>query len=48
MIDFFKLNKFTIYISLDGNDKINDESRVYHNGKGSFNDVFNNMNLLKK
>jgi radical SAM protein with 4Fe4S-binding SPASM domain len=48
MIEFFKLNKFTIYISVDGNEKINDESRIYHNGKGSFKDVFHNMNLLKE
>ena len=48
MIDFFKLNKFTISISLDGNEKINNASRIYHNGKGSFKDVLNNINLLKE
>ncbi|NVO12102.1 MAG: radical SAM protein [Bacteroidales bacterium] len=48
MIEFFKSNKFTINISLDGDEKINDASRLYHNGKGSFKDVFNNMNLLKE
>jgi len=48
MIEFLKSNKFTIYISLDGNEKINNTSRVYHNGEGSFSDVFNNMNLLKE
>ncbi len=48
MIEFFKLNKFVINISLDGNKKINNESRIYHNGKGSFKNVFNNINLLKE
>jgi len=48
MIDFFKLNKFTINISMDGNEKTHNTSRTYYNGEGSFNDVFNNMNLLKE
>jgi uncharacterized protein len=48
MIEFFKLNKFEIFISLDGNEKINNSSRIYHNGKGSFKDVNYNMNLLKE
>ena len=48
MIDFFKKNKFTINISLDGNEKINNLSRIYPNGKGSFNDVYKNMMLLKE
>jgi uncharacterized protein len=48
MIEFFKLNKFTIYVSVDGNENIHDASRIYHNGKGSFKDVFHNMNLLKE
>jgi len=48
MIDFFKNNKFILNISLDGNKEINDLYRVYHNGKGSFNDVFNNIKLLKE
>ncbi len=48
MIDFFKHNKFEISISMDGNEEIHNLSRVYPNGKGSFNDVFNNIKLLKK
>lgn len=48
MINFFKHNKFEINISLDGNERINNLSRVYHNGKGSFNDIFNNIKLLKE
>jgi radical SAM protein with 4Fe4S-binding SPASM domain len=48
MVEFFKLNEFTISVSVDGNENIHDASRIYHNGKGSFKDVFHNMNLLKE
>ena len=48
MIEFFKMNKFAIYVSVDGNENIHNTSRIYHNGKGSFKDVFHNMNLLKE
>ncbi len=48
MIDFFKQNKFEINISLDGNKEINDLSRIYNNGRGSFNDVYANIKLLKE
>ena len=48
MIDFFKLNKFSINISLDGNKEVHDMSRVFHNGKGSFDTVIKNINALKE
>jgi len=48
MIEFFKLNMFTINISFDGDKKTHDASRIYHNGKGSFEDIYNNLTLLKK
>lgn len=48
MIDFFKLNKFTIHISFDGDEKTHNASRIYLDGRGSFNDVFNNIKLLQK
>lgn len=48
MINFFKQNKFTLNISLDGNKQINDQVRIYHNGLGSFNDVYKNIKKLKE
>lgn len=48
IIDFFKCNKVKLNISLDGNEKINNESRIYRNGKGSFKDVFSNIKILKE
>jgi sulfatase maturation enzyme AslB (radical SAM superfamily) len=39
MIEFFKLNKFTIHVSVDDNENIHDASRIYHNGNNiNFND----------
>lgn len=46
-IDFFKKYKFDILISIDGNIK-NNAYRLYKNGKQSFDDVFNNILLIKK
>ncbi|WP_421920092.1 radical SAM protein [Marinifilum sp.] len=48
MVDFFKQHRFEINISLDGSERINDLSRVYSNGKGSFKDVYKNINLLRE
>ncbi len=48
MIEFLKINKFDINISLDGNEEIHDLSRVYNNGKGSFKDVYHNITLLQE
>ncbi len=48
MIDFFKSNNFTLHISLDGDKKTNDKNRVYPNGRGSYDDVYDNLCLLKE
>jgi sulfatase maturation enzyme AslB (radical SAM superfamily) len=48
MIDFFRESDFIINISLDGNKEINDFSRVYRDGKGSFDNVYSNIQLLRK
>lgn len=44
---FFKENNFLVGISIDGNEQQN-EYRVYPDGKASFSDVMNSVNLLKK
>ena len=46
-LEFYKENKFTLDISLDG-DKINDASRIFPNGKSSFDIVINNINKCKE
>lgn len=44
---FFKENHFLLGVSLDGDEELNDY-RVYKNGKNSFNDIMNGIELLKK
>ncbi|GAB6167885.1 SPASM domain-containing protein [Clostridium carnis] len=46
--EFFKENEFLVGISLDGPKDINDELRVIHGFKGSFNTVMKSINILKK
>lgn len=48
MLNFLKQERFDINISLDGNEEINDASRKYINGKGSFKDVYKNIKELQK
>ena len=43
-----KENNFLVSISLDRNKKVNDKTRTYRNGKGSFDKVLNGINLVKK
>lgn len=46
--DFFKQNEFLVGVSLDGGPKIHDFYRKTVNGKGSFDKVIKNVELLKK
>lgn len=46
IIDIFKKYSFTIRVSIDGEKKIHDKLRVYHNGKGSFDIVNANLKHL--
>lgn len=46
MISFFKENKFDLSISLDGDNQVTNASRKYRDGRGVFQDVFTNLNLL--
>lgn len=47
VIDFIKSEKVGIGVSLDGIGEYHDNIRFYKNGKGSFNDIEANMNILK-
>jgi len=45
--EIFYEDYFDIGISLDGKKEINDLNRVYHNGKGSFDDVLDGVKQVK-
>ena len=47
-IDLFHQYRFKVTVSIDGPKDIHDENRIYHNGKGSFNNVLERINVLKK
>lgn len=46
----FELKKLNIYlgISLDGTPKSNNKNRIYYDGKGSYNDIKNGFDTVKK
>jgi uncharacterized protein len=46
--DVFKSHEIRLGISLDGPKKYHDEYRVFHNGKGSYEDVVKGFKLAKK
>lgn len=45
--DFFDRFGFNVYFSIDGDKSSHDQYRKYRNGKGSFDDVMRNFDLLK-
>ncbi len=45
--EFFKAHGFLVGVSLDGNEELN-SYRVYPDGRGSFDDVMNGIEILKK
>lgn len=45
--DFLDEQKITVGISLDGDEATNDKNRVYHNGKGSYQDVVRGIRTLQ-
>lgn len=47
-VSFFKENDIGVSCSLDGYKEVNDENRVYHNGKGSYDDILIGIGHLKK
>lgn len=48
ILKFLMDNNCNVLISFDGPREIHDLNRVYDNGKGSFDDIMNNMNHIKK
>jgi uncharacterized protein len=46
--NFFLENGINLGFSLDGTEKTHDKFRVYHNGKGSYLDVINGMDIYRK
>ena len=47
IISYIKKNNITIGISLDGPKNVHDKNRCYLDGKGTFDDILKNINLLK-
>lgn len=45
---FLNLHKIKMVISIDGYREAHDSTRIYHNKKGSFDDVMNNVELYRK
>jgi len=48
IIELFRKYQFRVTVSIDGPKEIHDENRVYYNGKGSFSNVVEKINMLKK
>jgi uncharacterized protein len=48
MIDYFITNDFSLLISLDGPEKINDRYRVFKDGQGTFRTIMRNIDFLKE
>ena len=48
LIRFFKKNKFSVTISIDGNENQHNANRPYKGGKGSFRDAINSILQLQK
>lgn len=47
-MSFFKKNKFSVGVSVDGPPKINNKYRYYKDGRGTYNDVLKNYKILLK
>lgn len=45
---FIKKNKINIGVSLDGNKEVNDDNRIDHQGKGTYDRVIKGIDILKK
>ncbi|HPO11275.1 MAG TPA: radical SAM protein [bacterium] len=48
IVDFIKKEKIEVSISMDGNKKYFNKTRIYPNGKGCFDQVIKNIRLLKE
>ncbi len=47
-VNFFKNQDVEIHLSIDGNEKTNDLSRTFHNGKSTFSTVIKSLKLIQK
>lgn len=47
-VEFLEENEIHASCSIDGYKEVNDEARVYHNNKGSFDDIIRGINHLKE
>jgi len=45
---FFNRCHFKVHISIDGYKEAHDKTRIYHNGKGSFDDIIRKVELYRK
>ncbi|MCP4221389.1 MAG: radical SAM protein [bacterium] len=46
--EFLAKYKFTVSISIDGYKESHNKSRIYHNGKGSFDDIIRGLEIFRK
>jgi uncharacterized protein len=47
-IELFRQYRFRVTVSIDGPSEIHDANRIYRTGKGSYNNVMEKINVLKK
>jgi uncharacterized protein len=47
-LELFRQYRFGVTVSIDGPREIHDANRIYHTGKGSYGNVVEKINLLKK
>lgn len=48
LLRLFKEEKFTVTVSMDGPEDINDENRIFTNGRGSYRRIIRNIEKLKE
>ncbi len=46
--EFFNQNDFEVHISIDGYRKAHNRTRKYHNGKGSFDEIIEKVEMVRK
>jgi len=47
ILDFFIENDFSVLVSLDGPEEVNDRYRIFRNGKGTFQRIMRNLEFVK-
>jgi radical SAM protein with 4Fe4S-binding SPASM domain len=46
--EFFNRHNFKVHISIDGYREAHNRTRIYHNGKGSFDDIIEKLEIYRK